>query len=79
MLELSDPAITLPEFYGVAVYQPPRKAFGFLVIVADDLNAITDMAVVADDVGVISDRSGYVGVLSPGERSHSLMCAPISA
>jgi hypothetical protein len=79
VLELSDPAIKLPEFYGVAVYQSPRKTLGFLVIVADDLNAITDMAVIADDVGVISDRSGYVGVLSPDERSPSLICAPVSA
>jgi hypothetical protein len=53
--------------------------FGFLVIIADALNVIRMWLSPADGVGVTADWMGYVGALSPGDRSHSFMCAAVSA
>ena len=53
-LECLGEACRLPEFDGVAVYQCSGTTSGFLVIVADDLDAFQEMTVVADNVGVIA-------------------------
>jgi hypothetical protein len=63
----------------MSIYELLGMTFGCLIIIAGDFNAISDVAVAADDVGVIADWMGYVGALSPGDRSHSLMRAAVSA
>ena len=72
-LKRRDSSGLLPQFNRMAVYQQFGATLGLFIVEADDIETIPDVSVRTDDVRVISNRLGYVGALSPGERSHSLM------
>ena len=63
--------------YRATVYHLFGQAFGFFVTVADDSNALLETAVVPDEISVIGGPHALA--FRPGERSHWLICAPVSA
>jgi hypothetical protein len=48
-----DHACFLPEFYGVAINQLSGTAFGFLIILANDLDSFCDVPIFAYDEGIV--------------------------
>jgi hypothetical protein len=49
-----DHACFLPEFYGVAINQLSGTAFGFLIILANDLDPFCDVPIFAYHEGIIA-------------------------
>ena len=65
-----------PKLYVAAVYQLPRPNDGFVMAGACDLSRRGKMAVGADDIRAVLV---HLGGCDPGDESHSLMRAPVSA
>jgi hypothetical protein len=47
-----------------------------LIVIAEEIDALLNVAVQAYEVGAVSN---HFGGASPGELSHSLICEPVSA
>src|SRR5215218_9584372 len=75
-----DHACFLPEFYGVAINQLSGTAFGFLIILANDLDSVRDVPILAYDEGIIAVHSrsdaGLVWSLQLGPRMRSRPSKP---
>jgi hypothetical protein len=77
VLECRDLLVPLPEFHIVAVDKLLGAHFRSVVVIADKIEASQYVAVRFEEVGVVFAH--YFGGFKPGDCSHSLRCAAISA
>jgi hypothetical protein len=76
LLELSDPAIKLPQLDIVAVHQLLGLSYGRVIVCAKQINPPQDVAIRAYDIRAILI---HFGEAKPGERSHSFIREAVSA
>jgi len=82
-LEAGDPSRSFPQFNGVAVNQLLSPLLGGFLVLASDVDPVENVAVHAENVYFVffqpCHRRSYLGGCSSEDRSHSLMCKPVSA